>query len=203
MRVWTFFDRRNRYLGIHLGEDARVAHQGAPPLGGGLVEVGENEVAAEEVDGVVGGGPAEELGEHQLHHQQRQEGRQDAPRHAQHRALVFLFEVPLDQLLKEEAVAAKLVIHNLYVLSYLGFFGRVYMSPLYMQRSIYSSQMAPLPSVEPSSTSGYVQTRSAVWTESQPPPVLTPIEPSEPSGQHKGPPLRVGGQSQHRAANWA
>ena len=58
---------------IDLGEDARVAHQGLHALRGGLVEVGEHQVAAEQIGGIVRHVPPEELGKHQLHHQQHQQ----------------------------------------------------------------------------------------------------------------------------------
>lgn len=89
---------------VHLGKDPGVAHQGAHAAGGGVVEVGKEQIAAEEVDGIVLGGAAKELGEDQRHDNQRQQRGDDAPYHAQYGALVLLLEVPLDQLLKEEAV---------------------------------------------------------------------------------------------------
>ena len=57
---------------IHLGEDAGVAHEGLHALAGGFTEAGKDQVPAKEVGGVIGGVPAEELGEDQTHDQQRQ-----------------------------------------------------------------------------------------------------------------------------------
>ena len=97
---------------IHLGEDARVAHKGGHPLAGGLVEAGEDQVAAEEVGRVVGGGASEELGEYHFHDQQRQQRGQNAPGHAQDCALVLLFEVAFDQFLEEELVSFEFLDHG-------------------------------------------------------------------------------------------
>ena len=87
---------------IYLGKDVRVCHQGVHAAVGGLPVVGEHQVAAEQVDGVMGGVPAEKLGKYQTHHQQIQQRRQYAPVHAQNGALVFLLEVPFDQLGKKK-----------------------------------------------------------------------------------------------------
>ena len=46
----------------------------------------------------------EETGKHNAHDQQLQQRREDAPRHAQHGALVFLFEVSFDQFFKHKAI---------------------------------------------------------------------------------------------------
>lgn len=89
---------------VDLGEDPGVAHKGGHALTGGLVEVGEDQVAAEEVGSVMGGSPAEKLREDQPHDQQGQQRGQHAPGHAQHRAFVFLFEITFDQFLEEELV---------------------------------------------------------------------------------------------------
>jgi len=68
------FGEQEQVLGhVDLGEDARVAHEGLHPLAGGLAEVGEHQVAAEQIGGVVLHVPPEELGEYQLHHQQHQQ----------------------------------------------------------------------------------------------------------------------------------
>ena len=52
---------------IHLGEDARIAHEGLHALAGGFAEAGKDQVPAKEVGGVMGGVSAEELGENQAH----------------------------------------------------------------------------------------------------------------------------------------
>jgi len=59
----------------------------------------------------VGHGPAKKLRKDQPHDQQGQQRRQHAPGHAKDGALVFLFEVALDQFLEEELVALKLLKH--------------------------------------------------------------------------------------------
>ena len=107
------FGKQKQILGhVDLGEDARVAHEGGHALAGGLAEIGEHQVAAEQVGGVVFHAPAEELGEHQAHDQQHQQGGEDAPGHSQHSALVFFLEIALDQFLKEELVAQKFIEHR-------------------------------------------------------------------------------------------
>ena len=97
---------------VDLGENMGVARQRGHALVGGLAEKGKHQVAAEEEGGVVGRRAAEKLGEHQSHHQQRQQRRQHAPGHAQHSALIFLFEVTLHQLLKEELVGFESFEHS-------------------------------------------------------------------------------------------
>ena len=57
---------------VDLGEDAGIAHEGLHALAGGFTEAGKDQVPAKEVGGVIGGVPAEELGENQAHDQQRQ-----------------------------------------------------------------------------------------------------------------------------------
>lgn len=96
---------------VYLGENAGVPHKGAHALGRGLVEEREHKVAAEQIDGVMRRVSAEELGKHQTHDQQHQQRRQDAPRHAQHRAFIFLFEVTFHQFLEEEAVLSEFFDH--------------------------------------------------------------------------------------------
>ena len=80
----------------------RVAHQGGHALIGRIIEEGKDQVAAEKVGRIVCRSASEEIGENQPHDQQGQQRRQNAPRHAQYRALVFCFEVAFDQLLKEK-----------------------------------------------------------------------------------------------------
>ena len=92
---------------IHLGKNAGVCHQGVHAAVGGLPIVGEHQVAAEQVDGVMGGVPAEKLGKYQTHHQQIQQRRQYAPAHAQHGALVFLLKIPFYQFREQERLFVK------------------------------------------------------------------------------------------------
>lgn len=73
-------------------------------MAGGLVKVGEHQVAAEQIGGVVSHMMPEELREDQPHDQKGQQRGEHAPGHTQRSALVFLFEVPLDQFLEEELV---------------------------------------------------------------------------------------------------
>ncbi len=96
---------------IHLGENVCVCQQGMHSSRRGFPVIGEHQVAAEEVDGVVGGVPAEELGEHQTHDQQIQQGRHNAPTHAQYGAFVFLFEVALGKFLHKELILNKLILN--------------------------------------------------------------------------------------------
>ena len=60
---------------VDLGEDGRVSHERGHALGGGFAEIGEDQVPAEQVGGVVLHIPAEKLGEHQSHDQEHQQGR--------------------------------------------------------------------------------------------------------------------------------
>ena len=79
---------------------------------GGVAEKREHEVAAEEEGRVMRGIAAKKLREHEAHHEQRQQRRQYAPRHAEHGALVFLFESALHQLLEEELIGFKSLEHS-------------------------------------------------------------------------------------------
>ena len=107
------FGQQKQVLGhIDLGEDAGIAHQGGHTLAGGLIEAGENQVSAKQVGGVVVHATAKKLGKDQAHHQQHHQRREHTPGHAQHRALVFLHEIPLYQLLEEELVAFQLLYHS-------------------------------------------------------------------------------------------
>lgn len=54
-------------------------------------------------------GPAKKLGKYQLHHQEREQWRQDAPHHAKHCPLIFLLEVTLHQFLKEKTIIFQLL----------------------------------------------------------------------------------------------
>lgn len=99
------FGEQEQILGhVDLRENTGIAHKGGHALIRGLAEATENQVAAEQVSGVVLHIAAEKLGKHQSHDQQRQQWGQHTPRHAQHRALVLFLEVALDQFLKEEAI---------------------------------------------------------------------------------------------------
>ena len=49
----------------------------------------------------------EELGEDDAHDQQRQQGTEHAPQHAENRALVLLLEVARDELTEQETVLAQ------------------------------------------------------------------------------------------------
>ena len=96
---------------VDLGEDTGVACQGGHALVGGLAEEGEHQVAAEEEDGVMRRRAAEKAREHEPHHEQMQQRRQHAPRHAEHGALVFRFEIAFYQLLEEELVGFEFLKH--------------------------------------------------------------------------------------------
>ena len=97
---------------IDLRKDGGVAQKRGHALVRGFAEEGEDQVAAEQIGRVMRGAAPEKLGEHQAHDQQHQQRRQDAPGHAQHRALIFGFEVAFDQLLKEELVGFEFLKHN-------------------------------------------------------------------------------------------
>lgn len=89
---------------IDLGEDPGIAHEAVHTAPGGLLKIGHDQVAAEQIGGVKGGISSKKLGKYQLHDQQRQQRRKHAPSHAQNGALIFFFKIPFYQLLKEELV---------------------------------------------------------------------------------------------------
>ena len=64
------------------------------------------------------GAAAEKVCEDKTHHEQRQQRRQHAPRHAEHGALVFLFEVTPDRLLEKELIGFKFLERGLAVSFY-------------------------------------------------------------------------------------
>ena len=83
-------------------EDARIAHQAVHAAFGRLFIVRHHQVAAEQIGGIMRRVAPEKLSEHQPHHQQSEQGRKDAPCHAQRGALVLLFKVALDELFKKK-----------------------------------------------------------------------------------------------------
>ena len=89
---------------IDFAEDPGIAHQAVHATPGGLLKISHHQVAAEQIGGVEGGVAPKELGEYQLHNQKRQQRGQHTPGHTQNRALIFFFEVSLDQFLEEELV---------------------------------------------------------------------------------------------------
>ena len=89
---------------IDFADNAPVCHQSVHTAIGGFLEIRKNQVAAEQVCGVMGGIASKELSKHQPHYQQRQQRRQHAPPHAKHRALVLLLEISLYQFGKEETI---------------------------------------------------------------------------------------------------
>lgn len=67
------FGKEEQILGhIDLGEDGGVAHEGGHSLTRGFIEIGENQVPAEQVGGIVLHVPPEKLGKHQAHDQKHQ-----------------------------------------------------------------------------------------------------------------------------------
>ena len=69
-----------------------------------IPEVGEDQVAAEEIDGVVVYLVTEELGEDDLHNKQREQRVEHAPKHAEHCALVLGLEVARNEFFEEKLV---------------------------------------------------------------------------------------------------
>lgn len=98
---------------VNFGEDGRVGYERRHTLGGGLVEVREDQVAAKKVDGVVVDLVAEELGEDDLHDKQGEQGIKHTPKHAEHRTLVLGFEIARHQLLEEKLVLFKTLKHQI------------------------------------------------------------------------------------------
>lgn len=97
---------------IDLGEDIRVFQQRGHPQSGRLAEAGKDQVAAEQIGGIVLHRGAEKPGKDQPHHQQRQQRGEQAPRHAQHRSFVLFLEIALYQFLEQELVSFKLLYHS-------------------------------------------------------------------------------------------
>ena len=97
---------------IDLGKDAGVAHEGGHALTGGLVEVGEDQVAAKQIGGIMGGIAAKKLRKDQPHDQKGQQRGQHAPGHTQHGALILFLKISLDQFLKEKLVRLQFLKHN-------------------------------------------------------------------------------------------
>lgn len=83
---------------IDLGEYGGIVQQRKHALRGRFVEKREHDVAAEKVGRVMLNRRAEKVREHHAHYQQRQQRVQNAPRHAEHRALVLGDKVALYQL---------------------------------------------------------------------------------------------------------
>ena len=81
-----------------------VIQKGTHALSGRFTKKGENKVAAEQIRRVVRRRPPEKISENQLHDQHKKKRVQDAPKHSEYCAFVFLFKITLDQLLEEEAV---------------------------------------------------------------------------------------------------
>lgn len=90
---------------IDLRKNVRIAHQRLHPAGSRLPEIGEDQVPGKQICRIKRNAVPEKLRKDQFHDQQRQKRAENAPGHPQDRALVFLFKVTLDQLLKEELVA--------------------------------------------------------------------------------------------------
>lgn len=80
-------------------------------MAGGLVEVGEYQVTAEQIGGVMGSMTTKKLREDQPHDQEGQQRGEHAPGHAKNSAFVFLFEVSLDQFLEKKLVVFYLFYH--------------------------------------------------------------------------------------------
>ena len=97
---------------VDLGEDVCVFQKRCHPQDGGLAEAGKDQVAAEQIGGIVFHRSAEKPGKDQPHHQQRQQRGEQAPRHAQHRSFVLFLEIALYQFLKQELVFFQLLYHG-------------------------------------------------------------------------------------------
>lgn len=80
---------------------------------GRLLEIAEQQVAAEHIDHIVLHISPEKLRENDSHNSQSHQRTQYAPDHPQNRPLVFFCKIALDKLLKQEAVF-------IYLLFYIG-----------------------------------------------------------------------------------
>lgn len=98
--------REQEYVLRHVDfrENVLVGHEGIHAALCRLLEKRKDKVSGEKIGGVMLDSAPEKLGEHYSHYKQRKQGRKYTPPHAQHRALVFLLEVPLDELFKHELV---------------------------------------------------------------------------------------------------
>lgn len=90
---------------IDFCKDTSVAHDGPHAALGRVAEKGEDQVSAENIDHIVRRIPAKKLGKYKGHNGKLEQGRENAPRHTQDGALVFLFEIAFDQFLKEKLVS--------------------------------------------------------------------------------------------------
>ena len=102
------------FRNIHLCKYAGIGVQTLHSVVCGVREPSVQQVPAEEIRGVVGDGPPEELLEDDLHHEQRQQGHEQTPAHTKDSALVLLLEVALDQLLEEKPMPFQLLKHLKY-----------------------------------------------------------------------------------------
>ena len=58
---------------------------------------------------------AKELGKHDAHYEKGKQGRKDAPQHSEISALIFLFEIALDELAEKEAMLFKFAHDTVFV----------------------------------------------------------------------------------------
>lgn len=97
------FGKQEKILGnIDFGKHFCVPHQGLHPALCGFGKVGPHHISAENINGVVWGIAAKELGKYQPHHKEGQQGGKKAPTYAQNCTLIFLFKVSFDQFLKKK-----------------------------------------------------------------------------------------------------
>ena len=73
-RRYVLGQQEHIFRHIDLCKDGGIRHKRVHPPGRCLPVVGEDQVATEQINGIVGGVPAEKLGEHQTHHEKIQQG---------------------------------------------------------------------------------------------------------------------------------
>ena len=89
---------------IDLRKDLGVAHQRLHAVLRGFLVIRQHDITRKQVGRVVRNVLSEEIGENDMHHQQRQKRRQHGPCHPKHASLVLLLEITFDQFLKHELV---------------------------------------------------------------------------------------------------
>ena len=99
------------FRNVDLRKDARIPEETPHPSVGRLRKPVEHQKPAEEVGGVMVQRPPEKLLEHDLHHQEHQEGGKHTPPHSKNRTLVLLLEVALDQFLKQKPASLQSLKH--------------------------------------------------------------------------------------------
>ena len=111
-RLHIFGKQEQILRNVYFCENSRVSYQRGHALAGGLAEIRKDQVAAEQIGGVVLHGAPEKLGKHHAHDKQLEKRRKNTPRHAEHGTFVFFLEVSFDELFEEELRGFKPLKHK-------------------------------------------------------------------------------------------